>query len=107
VAAYSLGLITGDERDDLDCIRDIRNDFAHQPTGPSFTDESIAKNVHKLKMPNLMPKEIFDPSMVPPRELFRNAVSMLYTFIDIRTRNSQERRMHPKGFIMASTKPPA
>lgn len=106
-AAYSLGLITEDERDDLDCIRDIRNDFAHQPTSPVFTDESIAKNVHKLKMPNLMPKEILDPSVVPSRELFRTAVSMLYTFIDIRTRNSQERRVHPKGFIMESAKPPA
>jgi len=106
-AAYSLGLVTEEERDDLDCIRDIRNDFAHLPTSPAFADQSIAKNVHKLKMPGLMSKELLDPSVMPPRELIRIAVSMLYTFIDIRTRNNQERRVPPKKFKMESTKPPA
>jgi len=106
-AAYSLGLITKDERDDLDCIRGIRNDFAHQPTSPAFSDHSIAMKVRRLNIPKLMPKENNAPSSPPPRELFRTAVSMLYTFIDIRTRSNQERRIHPKGFKMESTKPPA
>jgi len=106
-AAYSLGLITENERDDLDCIRDIRNDFAHIPTSPAFTDQAIVKSVCKLKTPGLMSKDIFDPSVMPPRELFRTAVSMLYTFIDIRTRKNKERRTHPKRFKIESTKPPA
>ncbi|MBM3124603.1 MAG: hypothetical protein FJZ87_05960 [Chloroflexi bacterium] len=106
-AAYSLGLITDDERDDLDCIRDIRNDFAHQPTSPSFTDQSIAQKVRNLKTPKLMSKIILDPYAIPPRELFRDSVSMLSTFIDIRTRNNSERRTSPKRFKIVSTKRPA
>jgi DNA-binding MltR family transcriptional regulator len=106
-AAYSLGLITDDERDDLDCIRDIRNDFAHQPTSPAFSDESIAKNVRKLKMPKLMPRELLDSSVVSPIELFRTAVTMLQTFIDRRTHDNAERRISPNRFRMVSTKPPA
>ncbi len=105
--AYSLGLIHADERDDLDCIRDIRNDFAHQPTSPVFSDEAIAKNVRKLKTPKLMPKELLDPSVVPPRELFRITASMLQTFIDRRTCENAERRSSPNRFKMVSTKPPA
>ncbi|MDD5468249.1 MAG: MltR family transcriptional regulator [Anaerolineales bacterium] len=101
-AAYSLGLISSDERDDLDSIRNIRNDFAHQPTSPAFSDESIAKNVRKLKMPKLMPKVPSGPFEKPPRELFIMAVTMLQTFIDIRTR-STERRTSAKHFKMVAT----
>jgi len=106
-AAFSLGLISDDERDDLDCIRDIRNDFAHQPISPSFTDQSIAQKVRNMKIPKLMPKAVFDPSAIPPRKLFIDAVSMLSTFIDFRTRNNRERRTSPKRFIIESTKRPA
>ena len=47
--AYSLGLLTKDEYDDIKLIKDIRNAFAHQLTGLSFTHEKIASRCQKLK----------------------------------------------------------
>ena len=101
-AAFSLGLISEDERDDLDCIREIRNDFAHQPTSPSFSDQSIADKVRNLKIPKLVPSEIVDQSTLPPRQLFTNGVSMLATFISIRTENNLDRRIPPRRFKIQS-----
>jgi hypothetical protein len=46
--AHALGLITKDERHDLDVIRDIRNAFAHQ-VGGDFTELSIADQCRSLK----------------------------------------------------------
>lgn len=105
-AAFSLGLISEDERDDLDCIRDIRNDFAHQPTSPSFSDQSIAQKVRNMKIPKLLPKEMLDSYGESPRRIFTDAVAMLSTFIEIRTRDNRERRTLPKKFKMQYTKPP-
>lgn len=102
-AAYSLGLISEDERDDLDCIRDIRNDFAHKPTSPSFSDQSIANKVRNLKLPKMMPSEILNRFAESSRQLFTNTVAMLSTFIDIRTRQSVDRRSPPRRFYIQPT----
>lgn len=40
-AAYCLGLLTAEERNDLDLIRRIRNPFAHRVRPPSFEEGQI------------------------------------------------------------------
>ena len=47
--AYCLGLISGDEYDDLHNMREIRNRFAHRKEGLSFEDEEIRRFCDKLK----------------------------------------------------------
>jgi len=47
-ACHVLGLITDNERDDLNLIRRIRNDFAHQ-VHTSFQTESIVSRCDQLK----------------------------------------------------------
>jgi DNA-binding MltR family transcriptional regulator len=97
-AAYSLGLISEEERDDLDTIRDIRNEFAHKPTSPSFSDKTIARKVKNLKIPKIVPSEIQNWATASLERLFTDTVSMLSTFIDIRTREKVDRRTHAKKF---------
>jgi mannitol operon repressor len=101
LAAYSLGLISKDERDDLDTIRKIRNEYAHEPKSTSFTDQKIMNKVNNLKTPKLVPVEIHDWNNLSTRQLFINAVSMLSTFIDMRTQLViDHRRIPPKKFII-------
>jgi len=104
--AYSLGLISKEERDDLDCIREIRNAFVHQPTSPSFSDDPIAAKVRGLKTIQLVSKEISFPTNMPPKNSFRDAVAMLSSFIEIRTQNNHERRTPPGKFKMEFPKQP-
>lgn len=47
--AYCMGLITQEERSDLDTIRRIRNDFAHKITGLTFDDQSVADRCRNFK----------------------------------------------------------
>lgn len=103
-AAFSLGLITKNEMADLDCIRDIRNKFAHLSSSCSFTDRSIARKVQALNIPKLIPDEIIDKSTYTLRKIFIDGVSMLYTFINSRTSNNHERRTTPRDFTLHLTK---
>lgn len=45
---YALGFITSSERDDLDRVREIRNDFAHKLHGLSFATPMIATRCAQL-----------------------------------------------------------
>lgn len=46
--AYYLGRISAAERKDLDTIRQIRNDFAHNAAALTFSDQSIANRCGNL-----------------------------------------------------------
>ncbi len=46
-AAQALGLISTDEFDDLQCIRKVRNDFAHNHRA-DFSDPGIARSCREL-----------------------------------------------------------
>jgi len=104
-AAYSLGLISKDERDDLNLIREIRNVFTHQTNSPSFSDDRIEAKVQRLKTYKLITKEIVSSTSAPPKEIFREVVTMLSTFIDLRTHMEIERRVTPKKFVFRFYKP--
>lgn len=48
--AYGLGLLREEEYNDLEIIRDIRNDFAHKLHGLSFETQSIKDKSFNLKI---------------------------------------------------------
>jgi DNA-binding MltR family transcriptional regulator len=47
--AYSLGLINKGQKSDLDCIRKVRNAFAHTVTSISFSTKEVQLECEKLK----------------------------------------------------------
>lgn len=71
--AYVLGLIIPEAYHDLNLIRKIRNDFAHDRRAKSFTEPEIASRCQSLKLPNLLGHR----SSKEPRELFESATKMI------------------------------
>src|SRR3990172_2102627 len=57
-AAYTLGLISREERGDLKLIKDIRNEFAHRRPGTTFASPPVASMVAKLRTPDVLPQSI-------------------------------------------------
>jgi len=105
-AAYSLGLISEDERHDLDIIREIRNHFAHGAARSTFSLKTIEQKVRKLRVPRLVPKNIFDAEHLEPRRLFINAAAMLSTFLEMRrAKMSDKRKPAPKFYIEWKERP--
>jgi hypothetical protein len=68
--AYMLGLIAKETYSDLDILRRIRNDFAHNVKIKSFDDESISnriKSMHVYKiLIDLRNRRPFDPRRAEP-----------------------------------------
>jgi DNA-binding MltR family transcriptional regulator len=66
---YALDIIGRMTRDDMDCIRDIRNAFAHTRVDLSFDQEYVVRVCNKIKLPdNLnLPKEIKFNNQSQPR----------------------------------------
>ncbi len=57
--AYSLGLIDKTNYENLECVRQIRNKFAHRIFDASFKDEEIIKWCKKIKIDRIPG---YDPS---------------------------------------------
>lgn len=62
--AFALGLISSDERRELDTIRRIRNDFAHQLGALSFDDPSVRDRCGAL----VLPERLYVPERIPLRK---------------------------------------
>lgn len=79
--AYALGIIDNDTRDDLNNIREIRNDFAHQVQVHSFDDDDRIRD----KCMNLSRAVKFaDDQPAPHREnLLRPRNLFVFTAVDI------------------------
>jgi mannitol operon repressor len=54
LSAYCLGLISEDEFKDIEVIRTIRNDFAHNLLEISFDNQSIKDRCNNLTTPGIM-----------------------------------------------------
>ena len=67
IACRALGLITEEERKYLDIIRKIRNKFAHEKHGISFSSDSIKDMC--LNLPNIVPSSLGD-MVNDPRKRF-------------------------------------
>lgn len=74
--SYCLGLLTADDIAMLVLIKDIRNRFAHQLHGLSFTSPGVAAQCEKLK-PFLRYPPDFTAFTDTPRRVFLSAVSSL------------------------------
>lgn len=77
--AYVLGLISQEVYHDLNLIRRIRNDFAHDRRARSFTETDIASRCRSLKLPSLLKPG----SSNEPRERFESATKMILGAIGV------------------------
>jgi mannitol operon repressor len=80
-AAFAMGLVTADERQELDLIRKIRNEFAHELEGLSFEDDLICNLCNKLKFP----EKLGLPGIRAPRWRFDSSVVVGVAFLVMRT----------------------
>ena len=71
-ACLALGLITSSEKQDLNIIRGIRNEFAHREHGLNFSDGKIAGLCSSLKPRR--PADMVAAEGYPPRQRFNDAV---------------------------------
>jgi Mannitol repressor. len=58
--AYAFGLIGADVRNELNLIREIRNEFAHIRDPLSFSDPSIEARCKSLQVPSMVEREVND-----------------------------------------------
>jgi DNA-binding MltR family transcriptional regulator len=99
--AAALGLISRDERDDLNLIRQIRNHVAHHPLGElSFDDAKIKTKCARLKTPVQFNDQLFAPLFVGnviatlggQEGQFSKAFLVLATALIARTHNAVRRQ---------------
>jgi len=95
--AYSLGLISRMSFDDLVLIKDIRNAFAHNLHGLTFSDPQIARACSRLQTPNKEFAAAHITSKAGPRKLHEIAVAMLANFLDDGAEAALKARCQIKG----------
>ncbi len=93
-ASYCMGLISEDEYHDLQIIRDIRNGFAHDLHGLSFSTAWVKDKCAKLQLPKKEPQW---PADADAQDAFRISVAILSFQLGART-GRQERRVVPSPF---------
>jgi mannitol operon repressor len=87
-AAYCMGLISKEYFDGLKIIKEIRNAFAHQLHGRSFTDSDIVEACKRLQA--LMP---IKPRFIhSPREMFESSTIFVLMDINLRTSTILQKR---------------
>lgn len=97
-AAYCLGLISLDERDDLWTLKNIWEFFIHQMEDISFTHEPLRAWCHSLKMPLRL---MYNGDNHTERRLFVFTSAMLVHLLSIRIQQAEEnRRTVPQEFSL-------
>lgn len=89
LAAYCLGLIGEDEYHDLEIIGQIRNDFAHDLHGLSFSSQSVSDRCGELRFPKRLR---LGAELSPPRGRFTLSLGLLVSELKHRA-DEQERRV--------------
>jgi len=99
-AAYSMGLISEDEYDDLNNIGEIRNRFAHDLQGLRFSDKWAKDKCSSLNRPRELSK--LAPLTPDARNLFNVTIAILHTQMlnRIKEQEGRERPSKPKRFRM-------
>jgi mannitol operon repressor len=93
-AAYCLGLISKDERDDLNLIRRVRNRFAHKLHDLSIDDKKIIDWCNSLQTPKGLLLDCHSH-----RDLFLWSVVLLSRLLRLRALQcKEEQRTLAKGF---------
>ena len=88
-AAYCLGLISVDERDDLWILKNIWEFFIHQMEDISFGNEPLRAWCHMLKMPLRL---MYTDDHHTERKLFVFTTAMLVHLLSIRIQQAEENR---------------
>jgi DNA-binding MltR family transcriptional regulator len=105
-AAYALGLLTKEQFADLEHLRKIRNEFAHNWEGCSYSRQDIADRIAKLH-PNRIPsdKGLGEKSL---QDKLRSSISCVLIELDVLTRLIGERhqRIRPLAMHLSLTPPP-
>jgi DNA-binding MltR family transcriptional regulator len=81
----AFGMLSADEAADLDLIRDIRNDFAHNILQCSFTDPEVVAHTQKLTLGCKAVKN----TETPPRIVFNVEIYLLYGTLGQRIRDAK------------------
>jgi hypothetical protein len=89
------GLLSTDEASDLNTVREIRNDFAHNILGCTFADPEVIEHTKKLV---LGWKATRDPN-TPPRLVFNVQTHLLYSTLGYRILNCDRARI-PADWIV-------
>jgi len=89
-AAYCLGLLSKDERDDLNLIRKIRNRFAHRLHGFTFDEQEIKDWCMSLALPHSIVSALPDFPK-DHRSRFLLGVSLLASRLSLRTISETDR----------------
>jgi len=80
--AYLMGLIPKNINDDIQLIRKIRNDFAHNASSITFDTNYIASRCYSLNLHALTKKE-------GPRAIFGSTVTSILSYINGRLKDSK------------------
>ena len=86
--AYMLGLIGKQEQRELNLVKRIRNEFAHE-TDASFNDEAITNRCRELKLPDMFPGTTTDA-----RNRFHISVTSLANALGIWALNAKHIEPH-------------
>ena len=85
--AYAIKLIGPSTRDDLDCIREIRNAFAHTIVNIDFSTKEVMDHCAHLQLPARFPPGSgphdlsWPPSTAEPRRLFLATAQLLWVYL--------------------------
>jgi len=90
--AFCLGVITGEEKADLETIGEIRNLFAHRIHRSAFTNSRIAALCRQLTLGS---RFVARPQEASPRELFNVTVSALAYNLGNMKLSLRNRRLKP------------
>ncbi len=96
-ASYCMGLISEDEYHDLQSIREIRNGFAHDLHGLSFSTPWIKNKCAELQLPREAP--LWPGSQPGARNQFTVTIALLALQLRLRTLQQEGQRcVVPSGF---------
>lgn len=94
-ASYCMGLITEDEYHDLDIVREIRNKFAHELHGLSFSDDWVKNKCDTLRLAKKK-KAPPVPGVPDERNLFSATIVVLFAeLLRATTELSKQHRVVP------------
>jgi DNA-binding MltR family transcriptional regulator len=96
-AAYLLGLISREEYEDLNALREIRNQYAHALHGITLDNDYLRSRVGKLQLwkqlGGVMAEALMDG--VSARQKIQFTVTLLKLAIDLRIRHAVKERREP------------
>lgn len=80
--AYLMGLIPKNVHDNIQLIRKIRNDFAHNASAITFDTDYIASRCYSLSIHDLTNKE-------SPRLIFSRTMTSILSYMNIQLKNAK------------------